>query len=126
MIMVIFRQVIQNCEQKEFPDYWLIKGNHWEIVRLDTQYKVRFYGYCKDGKKIRVWKGGEEVVAVAYDTAVPPALSTYGFNTFNCNTLRLWKSFPSNEFNFEQFNRGEHQSALAKRDQANYITSDLY
>ena len=120
----IFRQVIQNCEQKEFPDYWLTKGNPWEIMRLDTQFKVRFYGYCKDewkdGKKIRVWNGGEEVVAVAYDTAVP------GFNTFNCNTLRLWKSFPSNEFNFEQFNRGEHQSALAERDQANYITSVLY
>ena len=120
----IFRQVIQNCEQKEFPDYWLTKGNPWEIMRLDTQFKVRFYGYCKDewkdGKKIRVWNGGEEVVAVAYDTAVP------GFNTFNCNTLRLWKSFPSNEFNFEQFNRGDHQSALAERDQANYITSVLY
>ena len=120
----IFRQVIQNCEQKEFPDYWLTKGNPWEIMRLDTQFKIRFYGYCKDewrdGKKIRVWNGGEEVVAFAYDTAVP------GFNTFNCNTLRLWKSFPSNEFNFEQFNRGEHQSAMAERDQASYITSVLY
>ena len=120
----IFRQVIQNCEQKEFPDYWLTKGNPWEIMRLDTQFKVRFYGYCKDewrdGKKGRSWQGGEEVVAVAYDTAVP------GFNTFNCNTLRLWKSFPSNEFNFDQFNRGEHQSALAERDQASYITSVLY
>ena len=120
----IFRQVIQNCEQKEFPDYWLTKGNPWEIMRLDTQFKIRYYAYCKDewrdGKKIRVWNGGEEVVAVAYDTAVP------GFNTFNCNTLRLWKSFPSNEFNFEQFNRGEHQSAMAERDQASYITSVLY
>ena len=120
----IFRQVIQNCEQREFPDYWLTKGNPWEIMRLDTQFKVRFYGYCKDewrdGKKGRSWQGGEEVVAVAYDTAVP------GFNTFNCNTLRLWKSFPSNEFNFDQFNRGEHQSALAERDQASYITSVLY
>ena len=120
----IFRQVIQNCEQKEFPDYWLTKGKPWEIMRLDTQYKVRFYGYCKDewknGKKMRVWNGGEEVVAVAYDTAVP------GFNTFNCNTLRLWKSFPSNEFNFEEFNKGEHQNAMAERDQASYITSVLY
>ena len=120
----IFRQVIQNCEQKEFPDYWLTKGNPWEIMRLDTQYKVRFYGYCKDewknGKKMRVWNGGEEVVAVAYDTAVP------GFNTFNCNTLRLWKSFPSNEFDFEEFNKGEHQNAMAERDQASYITSVLY
>ena len=120
----IFRQVIQNCEQKEFPDYWLTKGNPWEIMRLDTQFKVRFYGYLKDdwkdGHKVRSWQGGEEVVAVAYDTAVP------GFNTFNCNTLRLWKSFPSNEFNFDQFNKGEHQSALAERDQASYITSVLY
>ena len=120
----IFRQVIQNCEQKEFPDYWLTKGNPWEIMRLDTQFKVRFYGYCKDewkdGKKVRSWLGGEEVVAVAYDTAVP------GFNTFNCNTLRLWKSFPSNEFNFEQFNKGEFQSAMTERDQASFITSVLY
>ena len=120
----IFRQAIQNYEQKEFPDYWLTKGNPWEIMRLDTQFKVRFYGYCKDewknGKKVRAWTGGEEVVAVAYDTAVP------GFNTFNCNTLRLWKSFPSNEFNFEEFNKGEHQNAMAERDQASYITSVLY
>ena len=120
----IFRQVIENCEQKEFPDYWLTKGNPWEIMRLDTQFKVRFYGYCKDdwkdGKKTRSWQGGEEVVAVAYDTAVP------GFNTFNCNTLRLWKSFPSNEFNFEQFNKGEFQGALTERDQASFITSVLY
>ena len=45
----IFKQVIENCEQKEVPDYWLVKGNPWEIMRLDTQFKVRFYGYCKDG-----------------------------------------------------------------------------
>jgi starch phosphorylase len=120
----IFRQVIQNCEQKEFPDYWLTKGNPWEIMRLDTQFPVRFYGYCRDthknGKECREWIGGQEVIAVAYDTAVP------GFNTFNCNTLRLWKSFPSQEFNFEDFNRGDFQNALSQRDQASYITSVLY
>ena len=71
-------------------------------------------------KKSWIWQVGEEIVEVEYDTAVP------GFNTFNCNTLRLWKSFPSNELNFDLFNRGEHQSALAERDQASYITSVLY
>ena len=120
----IFRQAIQNYEQKEFPDYWLTKGNPWEIMRLDTQFKVRFYGYCRDasknGKSCREWVGGEEVIAVAYDTAVP------GFNTFNCNTLRLWKSFPSEEFDFDDFNRGDFQSALSDKDQASYITSVLY
>ena len=120
----IFRQVIQNYEQREFPDYWLTKGNPWEIMRLDTQFPVRFYGYCRDtnknGKECREWVGGEEVIAVAYDTAVP------GFNTFNCNTLRLWKSFPSQEFNFDDFNRGDFQNALSQKDQASYITSVLY
>ena len=120
----IFRQVIQNCEQREFPDYWLTKGNPWEVMRLDTQFPVRFYGYCRDtnknGKECREWVGGEEVIAVAYDTAVP------GFNTFNCNTLRLWKSFPSQEFNFDDFNRGDFQNALSQKDQASYITSVLY
>ena len=120
----IFKQVIENCEQRERPDYWLTKGNPWEIMRLDTQFRVRFYGYCTDewrnGKKIRQWQGGEEVIAVAYDTAVP------GFNTFNCNTLRLWKSFPSIEFNFDEFNRGDFHNALAARDSANFITSVLY
>ena len=120
----IFRQAIQNYEQKEFPDYWLTKGNPWEIMRLDTQFKVRFYGYCRDasknGKECREWIGGEEVIAVAYDTAVP------GFNTFNCNTLRLWKSFPSEEFDFDDFNRGDFQSALNDKNQASFITSVLY
>lgn len=120
----IFRQVIENFQQKEVPDYWLTKGNPWEIMRLDVKYKVRFYGYCKDewknGKKNRIWEGGEEVDAVAYDTMIP------GWGTFNSNTLRLWKSFPSEEFDFESFNKGNYSSALEDKDQASYITSCLY
>ena len=120
----IFRQVIENCQQKEVPDYWLTKGNPWEIMRLDVKYKVRFYGNLRDefknGKKIRVWEGGEEVEAVAYDTVIP------GWGTFNCNTLRLWKSFPSEEFDFDSFNKGNYSSALEDKDNASFITSVLY
>jgi starch phosphorylase len=120
----IFKQVIENFGQKEVPDYWLTRGNPWEIMRLDVKYKVRFGGYLKDevrnGKKIRVWEGGEEVDAVAYDTVIP------GWGTFNCNTLRLWKSFPSEEFDFDSFNKGDYSSALESKDHASYITSVLY
>ena len=120
----IFKQVIENCEQKELPDYWLAKGNPWEVMRLDNKFKIRFYGYCKDtwrnGKKCREWKGGEEVYAVAYDTIVP------GFKTYNCSTLRLWKSFPSEEFDFEQFNNGEYISSINEKNMASFITSVLY
>ena len=120
----IFRQAIDNFQQKEFPDYWLTKGNAWEIQRLDVKYKVRFYGNCRDenkgGKKIRVWEGGDEVVAIAYDTMIP------GWNTFMANTLRLWKSFPNEEFDFESFNKGDFLSAMEDRDTASFITSVLY
>jgi starch phosphorylase len=120
----IFKQSIENCEQKELPDYWLTRGNPWEIMRIDVKYKVKFYGQCKDewknGKKVRVWEGGDELDAVAFDTVIP------GWNTFNCNTLRLWKSFPSEEFDFESFNKGDYSSALEDKDHASYITSVLY
>ena len=120
----IFRQVIENFEQKELPDYWLSKGNPWEVPNLDLQFKIRFYGKVSDGyhagKKVRVWDGGETVIAVAYDTAVP------GFDTYNCNTLRLWRSFPREEFNFDEFNKGDHAKALEKKLKSSFITSVLY
>jgi len=120
----IFRQHIENFQQKEYPDYWLTKGNPWEVQRLDVKYNVRFYGQCRDdykgGKKIRVWDGGNEVSAVAYDTVIP------GWNTFNCNTLRLWKSFPNREFDFDSFNRGDFADSVDDSNSASYITSVLY
>jgi starch phosphorylase len=120
----IFKQVIENFEQKEFPDYWLAKGSPWEVMRLDSKYNIRFYGYCRDvmvkGKKVRKWAGGEVLTAVAYDTIIP------GYQTYNCNTLRLWKSFPSEEFDFEMFNKGEFDSSISDKNSASFITSVLY
>ena len=120
----IFRQVIQNFEQKELPDYWLKNGNPWESINLDTKYTVRFYGYCRDsivnGKKYRKWCGGDEILAIPYDIPIP------GFKTYNCNSLRLWKSFPVEEFNFDMFNKGDFSSSINDKNSANYITSVLY
>ncbi len=120
----IFRQAIENFEQKEYPDYWLLKGNPWEIQRLDIQYKVPFYGYVtdefKNGRMGRVWKGYSQVIAVAYDTVIP------GWNTTNSNTLRLWKSFANEEFNFDAFNRGDYDKSSSMKEDAGYITSVLY
>ena len=79
----------------ECPDYWLAKGNPWEIERADVTYKVRFGGqFTRSGPLVGVahWDGGEVVLAMAYDTPVP------GFNTYNTNRLRLWRSRPGNEF----------------------------
>ena len=66
------------------------------------------------------WQGGEVVMAQAYDTPVP------GYNTYNTNNLRLWRSRPCNEFNFDQFNKGDYFGAISSRQSAEYITSVLY
>jgi len=85
----MFRQKIVDGEQVEVPDYWLTRGNPWEIERLDVCYPVRFYGSFErlaDGRAL--WTGGEVVQAVAFDVPVP------GYDTYNTNNLRLWKAVP--------------------------------
>lgn len=88
----------------------MAKGNPWEIERPDVTYPVRFYGHVrkyKDGNVERaIWEGGELVIAMAYDTPIP------GFNTFNTNNLRLWRSKPCNEFDFKSFNAGDYHAAI--------------
>lgn len=121
----IFKQVInKDGKQIEIPDYWLKHGNPWEIERPDVTYPVRFGGHARkyndNGVERAEWQGGELVIAQAFDTPVP------GYNTYNTNNLRLWKSKPYNEFNFDQFNRGDYFGAIGERQSAEYITSCLY
>lgn len=120
----IFRQKIVDGYQVEIPDYWLEHGNPWELERPDVKYPIRFYGQSnkyKDGNVERAhWVGGEVVIATAYDIPIP------GFNTFNTNNLRLWKSKPCNEFDFKLFNAGDYFNAIAEKQKAEYITSVLY
>jgi glycogen phosphorylase len=76
-------------------------------------YTVKFNGYVKkykDGDVERCsWEEAETVLALAYDTPIP------GYNTFNTNNLRLWRSKPSNEFDFKSFNAGDYYGAIKER-----------
>jgi len=120
----IYQQKIIDGHQIEIPDYWLSKGNPWEIERPDVEYPVKFYGYVRktkeNGKEISIWDGGETVTARAFDFPIP------GFDTYNTINLRLWKSLPDNEFDFKSFNMGDYENALKSRQRAEYITSVLY
>lgn len=109
----IFKQYIRDGFQCEAPDFWLDKGNPWEIERLDLNYPVRFYGHTRTvwehNKEIHQWEGGSVILARAYDTPIP------GYNTFNTINLRLWRSLPNNEFDFSSFNQGDYFKALQER-----------
>ena len=120
----IFKQKIIDGYQVEIPDYWLANGNPWEIERQDVTYQIRFYGKIEkyqDGNTLRAkWVQSQKVIAMAYDTPIP------GFNTYNTNNLRLWRSRTSNTFDFDRFNSSDYHGAIEERIQAEYITSVLY
>ena len=120
----MFQQEIKDGEQKEFPDYWLIHGNPWEVERLDVVQPVKFFGHCEEikiGGKIKfIWEGGEEVLAVAYDTPIP------GYRTYNTLNIRLWSATPSREFDLENFNKGDFYKSIEERQKAETITHVLY
>ena len=120
----IFKQEIRGGYQVEFPDYWLARGNPWEIERLDVTVPVMFYGtvrrYKEGGIERCAWEGGEIVEAMAYDIPIP------GYNTFNTNNLRLWRACPSSEFDFRSFNTGDYFGAVKAKQKAESISSVLY
>lgn len=96
----IFQQLISpEGAQLEAPDPWLEHDNPWELPRLDVTYDIRFYGHAErlDNMKA-VWSGGQEVLAMAYDTMIP------GYETKSTNNLRLWESKPKRGFDLNSFN----------------------
>ncbi|KAL1883433.1 Non-essential glycogen phosphorylase [Paecilomyces lecythidis] len=121
----IFKQEIVNGYQVEVPDYWL-DFNPWEFPRHDITVDVQFYGSVRryqddDGRFINEWDGGEIVQAVAYDVPIP------GYGTSTTNNLRLWSSKASSgEFDFQKFNSGEYESAVADQQRAETISAVLY
>ncbi|KAI1007463.1 Glycogen phosphorylase [Podosphaera aphanis] len=121
----IFKQEITDGYQVEVPDYWL-DFNPWEFPRHDIVIDIQFYGSVRKfqddkGKQQIIWEGGEIVTAVAFDVPIP------GFQTHSTNNLRLWSSkAASGEFDFQKFNSGDYESAVADQQRAETISAVLY
>jgi starch phosphorylase len=121
----IFHQIIRDGFQLEIPDNWLQLGNPWEIARPEAKVEVKLGGYTEpytDEKgQYRVsWIPGRTVDAIPYDTPVP------GYNTNTVNTLRLWKAEASDEFDFDAFNAGQYDNAVAQKMSSETISKVLY
>jgi starch phosphorylase len=122
----MFRQEIQDGWQVELPETWLDHGNPWEFERRERAFEVGFGGSVesvtdKDGRLERhVWKPGERVLAVAYDTPV------IGWRANRVNTLRLWSGMPVDPILLARFNAGDHIGALAESNKADALSRVLY
>ena len=121
----IFRQHIVNGEQREEPDNWLKYGYPWELQRPEHTAAVAFGGEVsvrtdKEGRKEWVWTPASHVLAVPYD------LPIVGYGGKCVNTLRLWSAQATNEFSFEEFNRGSYVEAVENKVLAENLTKVLY
>ncbi|MGR9099044.1 MAG: glycogen/starch/alpha-glucan phosphorylase [Gammaproteobacteria bacterium] len=121
----MFTQKIVNGEQQEKPDHWLRGGNIWEVKRLEYSHRIKFGGRTKittdaSGRQRFEWTDTKDVLAVPYDTPIP------GYRNGTVNTLRLWKSEATEEFNLDEFNSGDYADAVAEKISAENITMVLY
>src|SRR5262245_11673167 len=121
----IFHQRIVDGAQVETPDGWLRYGNPWEIARTGDQFTVQFGGrvhqYQNDGGRLTTrWVDTDDVLAVPYDTPVP------GYRNGTVNTLRLWSSRATEEFDLRYFNEGDYLLAMGEKAESENITKVLY
>lgn len=121
----MFNQSIKEGNQIEQPDNWLREGHPWELSAPEQAKRVKFSGYVqsytdKFGREHRQWMSSQDVLAVPYDVPIP------GYKNNIVNTLRLWKSEATDEFNLAEFNAGSYSEAVAQKNLAEQITMVLY
>lgn len=121
----MFAQKLVDGFQVERPDRWLREGNPWEVRVSEHNVTVPFFGHTSsyvdpNGRRNVVWSDTQDVLAVAYDMPVP------GYKNDRINTLRLWKSEATDDFDLEEFNQGDYTEAVARKNLAEQITMVLY
>ena len=119
----LFKQKFVNGYQKELPNDWLKKDDHWEVRRESKSVLVRFGGKVRmvddNGWMTPQYEGGDVVRAVPYDTAI------VGYRDGVTNTLRLWDAeiSPEEELSYPTISdrrRIEDLTSILYPDDSNY------
>lgn len=113
----LFRQKFEGGRQVEHPEDWLNQPHPWEFERPEARYTIPFKGFVDDNA---TWHPSETVFARAYDMPV------IGWQGGWANTLRLWGAHPTEHFDLERFNAGDHTAAAAPEALARTLSRVLY
>lgn len=102
----LFKQSFVDGFQREEPDPWMERGYPFVIRREEESKFVTF--------------ADMKVRAVPYDMPIT------GYGTSNVNTLRLWKSEPIEEFDYDAFNSQRFTDAIVERERVADLCRVLY
>ena len=121
----LFRQIVRDGWQQEYPEEWLSFGNPWEFERPEIVYDISYGGWVetvpgRGGHTRFVWHPEETIEAVAYDTPV------VGWRGAHVNPLRLWSARAADPLRLDVFNRGDHSGALTEQNRAETLSKILY
>jgi len=116
----LFRQRFESGRQVEHPEDWLNQPHPWEFERPEARYTVSFKGHVTHKDGVPEWHPAETVYARAYDMPV------VGWQGRWANTLRLWGAHPTEVFDLERFNSGDHTAAAAPEALARTLSRVLY
>ena len=121
----LFRQIIKDGWQQEYPEEWLSFRNPWEFERPEVVYDVHYGGRVETvtsrrGGLSHVWHPAESVRAVAYDTPI------VGWRGAYVNALRLWSARAPDPLRLDVFNLGDHVGAATEQARAEALCKVLY
>ncbi|MBQ3181964.1 MAG: glycogen/starch/alpha-glucan phosphorylase [Clostridia bacterium] len=120
----IFKQVIIDGWQNEFPDNWIDKAVYWLNERQDEEVEVHFFGnvheYWTDEGLKTEHKDYVSILATPYDLFIS------GYDTDAVNSLRLWSAKSTSGFNMDLFSKGEYVKSTENEAIATSISKVLY
>jgi starch phosphorylase len=119
----LFRQAIEDGQQREYPEGWHRPGSAWLVERSDRACLVPVYGRAgrrpKDGEPAD-WHDTRAIVGVPYDMPV------VGLGGRTVNHLRLYSARSADEFDISIFNRGDYLKAFERKLSVERISKVLY
>ncbi len=121
----LFKQEFVDGHQIEHPDSWRKFGTPWEIVRPEYTQHINLYGRVEQvfdakGDYREEWVDTKTIEGVPYD--IPIA----GYDTKTVNFLRLWSSRSSEDFDLDEFNKGDYVEAVREKAIGETISKVLY
>lgn len=121
----LFKQEIDNGDQREKPDNWLANGTPWEIARPDEACLVPVYGRIEHGTDRAggynpMWLDWKLLVGIPHDLLIP------GYGGRTVNRLRLFAARASRDFDMQIFNDGDYFKAVEQKISSETISKVLY
>jgi starch phosphorylase len=121
----LFKQQIENGEQKEQPDLWFGEDSPWLLERREDSCVVPVYGRVEDGCDLDgryspLWANYKVLVGIPYDMPI------VGYGGRTVNYLRLYTARSSAEFDMQIFNAGDYMRAVEQKIASETISKVLY